>query len=98
MVTPDGWGRGQKVLGHWEVECMSEGPYDVTVRFANAVPKAGTARIAFRGLEESLGVEQGSEQVRFEGLILEPGEGAFEASLVMDSEPTGVWQVDVVRQ
>ncbi|MCY4594513.1 MAG: arylsulfatase [Bryobacterales bacterium] len=98
MVTPDGWGRDQKVLGRWEVECMSEGPYDVTVRFANAAPKAGTVKIAFRGLEESVGVEQGSEQVRFEGLTLEPGEGAFGASLVIDSEPTGVWQVDVVRQ
>ncbi len=98
MVTPDGWGRDQKVLGRWEVECMAEGPYDVTVTFANAAPKAGMATIAFRDLEKSMDVEEGTEQVKFEDLTLELGEGAFEASLVVDSEPRGVWHVDIVRR
>ncbi len=98
MVTPDGWGRDQKVLGRWEVDCMSEGPYDVTVTFAKPAESAGTARIAFRDTEQTVSVKQGAEQVRFEGVKLELGEGAFEASLGMDSDARGVWHVDIARR
>ena len=98
MVTPDGWGRDQEVLGQWEIDCMSEGPYDATVTFAKPAEKAGTARIAFRGTEKTVRVEKGAEQVRFEGVKLETGEGTFEASLVIDSEARGVWHVDLARR
>ncbi len=98
MVTPDGWGRSQKVLGHWEVTCLSEGPYDATVTLAEPAPKAGTVRIAFRSLERSIPVAPGVEQVQFENLLLERGEGQFQASLAIDSEPRGVWHVDLVRR
>ncbi len=56
MTPPDGWGRNQAVLGHWEVEALSVGPYDVTVTFANPVAADAMATIAFRGLEESVAV------------------------------------------
>ncbi len=98
MVTPDGWGRDQRVIGHWMVTCMAEGPYDVTVTFAKPAPKSGTARISFGDVSESLSVESGAEQVRFEGVTLEPGEGTFEASLEIDSEAVGVWHVDINRR
>ena len=98
MVTPDGWGRDQSVLGHWEVDSMSEGPYDVTVTFARAAEKAGTLRIAFRGTEETVRVESGAEKAHFEGIALETGQGTFEAALVIDSESRGVWHVDLARQ
>ena len=98
MVTPDGWGRRDRVLGQWEVDCVSEGPYNATVTFAEPAEKDGIARIAFRGTEESVRVNQGAEQVEFEGIKLELGEGAFQASLVIDSESRGVWHVDLARQ
>ena len=98
MVTPDGWGRDQRVLGAWEVECKSEGPYDVTVTLAKPAESAGTVRIAFRGMEQETVVAKGSDQVRFEGLSLERGEGRFEAGVTIDSKSTGVWHVDVTRQ
>ena len=98
MVTPDGWGRRDRVLGQWEVNCLSEGPYNAIVTFAEPAEKDGIARIAFRGTEESVKVNQGAEQVEFEGITLELGEGAFQASLVIDSESRGVWHVDLDRQ
>lgn len=98
MVTSDGWGRDQNVLGHWEVDSMSEGPYDVTVTFARPAERAGSARIAFRGTEKTVSVESGAETARFEGVALETGEGTFEAALVIDSELRGVWHVDLARK
>ena len=98
MVTPDGWGRDQSVLGVWEVDCLSEGPYDVTVTLARPAEKAGTAKIAFRGVDHTASLKEGAEHVRFEGISLERGEGAFHASVVIDSETRGVWHVDVARR
>ena len=98
METPDGWGRGERVLGKWEVEVASEGPYNVVVTFANPARAAATATIAFQGSEESLPVSAGAENVRFEGVTLATGEGSFEARLVDGSEPRGVWHVEIVRQ
>ena len=99
VSTPDGWGRNQPVLGVWEVESRSAGPYDVTVTFAAPAPAAGAARIAFRGFERSIAVAAGAEQARFEDVRLETGPGAFEASLTTaGEEPRGAWHVDVVRR
>ena len=98
MVTADGWGRTERVRGHWEVESMSEGPYDVTVTLASPAEQAGTARIAFRGFEQTAEVEAGSESVRFEGVALETGEGTFEADVSIGSNHRGVWHVDVLRR
>ncbi len=98
METPDGWGRDEKVLGKWEVEVASDGPYDVLVTFANPAPAAATATVAFRGLEESVTVAAGAETVTFEGLALEVGQGSFRASLTKGSEAEGVWQVEIAHR
>ncbi len=98
MATTDGWGRGQQVLGHWEVDCRSEGPYDVAVTLAEPAAKAGTVRIGFRDSEETRPVRAGEERVVFEGLVLEPGEGTFEARLQVDDDAVGVWHVDITRK
>ena len=98
METPDGWGRDEKVLGKWEVEVASEGPYDVSVTFANPARAAATATIAFQGTEESMAVSAGAESVRFEAVTLATGEGSFEAKLVEGSETQGVWHVEIVSQ
>ena len=98
MVTADGWGRDQPVLGYWEVDCLSAGAYDVTVTFANPAPRPGTARIAFRGAELAITVDSGAERARFENVRLESGTGRFEASLTIDGDSAGAWHVDVVRR
>ena len=98
METPDGWGRGEKVLGKWEVEVASEGPYDVAVTFANPASAAATATISFQGTEESAAVSAGAESVRFEAVTLSTGEGSFEARLMEGSDSHGVWHVEIVRQ
>ena len=99
VSTPDGWGRDQPVLGVWEVDSQSEGPYDVTVTFAAAAEADGAARIAFRGFERSVPVAAGAGQVRFEDVRLETGPGTFEAGLATaGGEPRGAWHVDVVRR
>ena len=98
MVTQDGWGRNDRVLGHWEVTSMSEGPYDIEVRFAKPAPAAGAASIAFGDAKETAAVAEGATQVRFEGVALRPGDGTFEARLEIGSDVTGPWQVDVSRR
>ena len=98
MTPPDGWGRNQAVLGHWEVEALSAGPYDVTVTFANPAAPDATATIAFRGLERSIAVAPGAEQVRFDDVSLEPGEGRFEARVTTGADLRGAWHVDLVRR
>ncbi|MCY4511274.1 MAG: arylsulfatase [Acidobacteria bacterium] len=99
VSTPDGWGRDQPVLGVWEVDSQSEGPYDVTVTFAAAAEADGAARIAFRGFERSVPVAAGAGQARFEDVRLQTGPGTFEASLSpAGGEPRGAWHVDVVRR
>ena len=97
METPDGWGRDEKVLGKWEVEVASDGPYDVVVTLANPAPAAATATIAFRGVEESVPVAAGADTATFEGLTLETGQGSFRASLMKGSEAEGVWQVEITH-
>ena len=98
MVTPDGWGRDQRVLGHWMVTSMSEGPYDITLTFARPADGPGTARILFGQASETAAVEKGAEQVRFTGVALQPGDGTFEATLQIGSEVVGAWQVEVARR
>ncbi len=98
MVTPDGWGRGEPVLGRWEVVSESVGPYNISVTFDGPAAQPGTARIAFRGFEQTVPVEPGTERVGFAGVILERGEGSFEASLTDGSQPRGVWQVELSVQ
>ena len=95
MVTPDGWGRDQEVIGHWMVTSMSEGPYDITVTFPRPAASSGTARIAFGETSETSAVESGADQVRFEGVSLKPGDSTFEATLAIGSETVGAWQVEV---
>ena len=97
MKTADGWGRNEKVVGAWEVTCESEGPYEVTLTFAEPAAKAGTAEILFGDFNASTPVAAGAEQVKFEGVSLTPGDGAFEARLVLDGEPRGVWFADIVK-
>ena len=98
METPDGWGRDEKVLGKWEVDVASDGPYDVAVTFANPAPAAASASIAFRGVEESVPVAAGAETATFEGLTLETGHGSFRATLANGSEAEGVWQVEITHR
>ncbi len=98
MVTPDGWGRDQPVVGQWMVDSESGGPYDVTLTFAKPAEEAGTARIAFGDLEATMPVAEGAGQVSFEGIALRTGDGAFEAGLEIDGQNIGAWQVDVVRR
>ena len=98
METPDGWGRREKVLGRWEVEVASEGPYDVVVTFANPAPAGATAEIGFGEAKQSVAVASDAESVTFEGVTLPTGEGSFQAALVQGSEPQGVWQVEIVHR
>ncbi len=97
MKTPDGWGRKEKVVGSWEVHCESAGPYDVTLTFAEPAVETGRAEIAFGDFEASAPAAAGAAHVRFEGVKLTPGEGTFEARLVINGEARGVWFVDIVK-
>ena len=98
METPDGWDRGEKVLGKWEVDVASEGPFDIEVTFANPAPAAATAQIAFRGAQQSVAVPVNAESASFKEVTLPTGEGSFEATLLEGSEPQGVWQVEIVHR
>ena len=98
METPDGWGRGEKVLGKWEVDVASEGPFDIEVTFANPTPAAATAQIAFLGAQQSVAVPANAESASFKEVTLPTGEGSFEATLLEGSKPLGVWQVEIVHR
>ncbi|MDE0103645.1 MAG: sulfatase-like hydrolase/transferase [Bryobacterales bacterium] len=98
MVTADGWGRGDPVLGRWEVESVATGPYDATVVLDEPAPVAGTARIGFRETEVATSFSAGQREVRFEGIELAEGEGAIEVRLEMGDETRGAWQVHLVRR
>ena len=98
MKTADGWGRKDKVIGAWEVHCESAGPYDITLTFAEPAEKAGRGEIAFGGFDAAAPVAAGAAQVKFEGVKLAPGDGLFEARLVIDGEARGVWFAAIVKQ
>ncbi len=98
MMTVDGWGRGESVVGRWEVDSVSEGPYDITVTFAEPASSIGTVRIAFGSTEMCTEVRQGTQQARFEDVSLETGPGAFEASLETGTQIQGAWHVDISRR
>lgn len=98
MKTADGWGRKEKVIGAWEVDCESAGPYDIALTFAEPAAKAGSAEIAFGDFHAAAPVAAGAETARFEGVALTPGEGAFEARLVIDGEARGVWFVNIAKR
>ncbi len=96
--TPDGWGRGDRVRGHWVLESHSEGPYDVAVTLAEPATSAASVRIAFRDMERQADVATGMSEVRFGEVTLEQGPGTFEADVTLDGERRGVWHVDVTRR
>lgn len=97
MMTTDGWGRGESVVGRWEVDSVSAGPYDITVTFAEPASSRGTVRIAFGSTEMCTEVRQGTQQAHFEDVSLETGPGAFEASLETGTRVQGAWHVDISR-
>lgn len=97
MVTPDGWGRDQSVVGHWQVTSMSEGPYDVTVTLAAPARGPGTVRIAFGETSRTADVHEGAEEAHFEAVKLATGDGTFEASVNDGADTLGAWQVLVAR-
>ncbi len=98
MVTPDGWGRGDPVLGRWEVESAATGPYDATVVFGEPASAGGIATFAFRETELTANLAAGQQEVRFEGIELPEGEGAIEVRLEIGDATRGAWQVHLVRQ
>ncbi len=98
MTTVDGWGRDQQVLGRWEVDNLSEGPYDIRVSFARPARQAGTVRVTFGSAQLTAPVSRGAEDAVFEGVTLDTGAGSFEASLEAGGRPQGAWQVRVVRR
>ncbi len=98
MITPDGWGRDQPVVGRWLVESQAAGPYDITVTLAKPAVQGGIVRISFENLEETKRIAKWAEQMRFEEINLPLGEGAFKAEIEIDGKNIGAWQVDVVRR
>ncbi len=97
MQSSDGWGRKDPVLGHWEVDNLSTGPYDITVTLAEPTTKSSKVQIAFRDFRKTVQIKAEETQVQFRNVTLETGQGNFQASLDNGSKPRGVWHVKINR-
>ena len=60
MITADGWGRDQGVVGQWLVEAATAGPYDITVTLAKPAGPGATVRISFEGMGRDPAYSRGS--------------------------------------
>jgi hypothetical protein len=90
-----GWTR--ESLGHWEVEVVRPGTYDLMIRYPEAAA-AGTARVSLRGVtrEAPVGADAGTRA--FEGLELTPGPGRLDVAIQRGELTAGPTVVEVRRR
>jgi arylsulfatase A-like enzyme len=84
-------------LGHWEIQIVSEGQYQIQFRFAEA-PFAGQAQLLLAGKEWTTSVPPGTTSVVFEDVNLETAEGRLEAILRFGEKTVGAHYVDVTKK
>ena len=73
-----GW--GERSRGHWDVEIVRGGEYQITLHFASVV-RSGMARIAIAGTSARQPVSTGATSLSFRELRLEAGSTRLEAWL-----------------
>jgi hypothetical protein len=89
-----GW--GERSRGHWEVEVVREGEYQITLHFAPLV-QTGTARIAIAGTSTRQPVAAGVTSVSLRALRLEPGSTRLEAWLEAGDVTSGPSYAEVLQ-
>lgn len=88
-----GWNPGD--VGHWDVEVVRPGEYDLTLYFSTAI--AGTARCKIRGRELSHTIESQAEEHTFSAVELPAGPDCIEAWIEDDGRSAGVQWIKVER-
>jgi arylsulfatase A-like enzyme len=88
-----GWGKNN--LGHWEVEIVRAGTFDVKLIFS---PPASKARLSISGVSREVDVPAGTTEVTLAGLELPAGPARLEPALVDGSATRGVDYVEVRRR
>jgi hypothetical protein len=82
-------------LGHWDVDVVRAGEYQVTVRIAPS-DRAGTLSLSLGGSNRKKPVEPGAASVVFENVRLSQGEGVLQGEWSDGETTVGVLDV-VVR-
>jgi hypothetical protein len=83
-------------VGHWEVDVVRAGEYQVTVRFAQA-SRAGTVALSLGGERRQKPVDVGAVSVVFENVRLARGGGVLECDVVLGESTVGALDVLVSR-
>ena len=89
-----GW--SPESVGHWEVDVVRAGEYQVTVRFAQA-GRAGTVALSLGGARRQKPVEAGAASVVFEKVRLARGPGVLECGVALGESTVGALDVLVSR-
>ena len=89
-ADPDG-------LGYWAVEIEQAGEFDLNLRFAEALPEAGEARLKVGDVEVVKGLPAGAESHRFHSVALARGPANLEALVEYAGLVRGASFVDVNR-
>ena len=82
-------------LGYWPVVIEQAGPYDITLRFAAALPEAGRATLSVGNVSVSRKVAAGDEACKFHGVGLKAGSARLEALVDHGGITRGAAFVDV---
>ncbi|HYT93016.1 MAG TPA: arylsulfatase [Gemmataceae bacterium] len=102
LLTRQDW-RGPRAgwkgndLGHWEVQVVREGTYNVTLLFP-ASEKTRTARFVLGGVSLMREVPAAATRITFEAVRLPAGAGRLEGWLAAGDTTVGVSYVEVFRK
>lgn len=88
---------GPTGIGHWEVQVVTDGKYDVKVLF-EPQKTAGEATLVCGSLSLRQPVAAGQESCVFAGVALPVGPGRLEPALVRDGANVGVKYVQVTKR
>ena len=82
-------------VGYWPVVIEKAGPYDITLRFARALPEAGQATLTVGNVSVSREVAAGDEACKFHDVELKAGSARLEALVDYGGVTRGASFVDV---
>lgn len=90
---------GKEPIGHWEVQVMRDGRYDITVQLKDTQRAPAEVHIQLGGVHLVKRLDRDAVRVAFDPVALPAGPATLKAwYAASDREPAGVVQVEIARK
>ena len=89
-----GWNK--RSMGHWELEVLDEGPYQLRIRFLDdLLVRHATLRLG--SLEQDVAVAENASELTLDSIRIEKGPARLQIVLTDDAGTSGPYQVIITR-